>query len=109
MYSQQSGWVFFVNYFWKNCQNFHIKHAAARNIDGRTIGLLKSRFKWIRGTLHYHPQFVCKLINVCCFIKNLCQRRNELMPDLDKENTHSSRRTIVVHEDLVKPMVLKLK
>ncbi|KAH8344303.1 hypothetical protein KR084_009472, partial [Drosophila pseudotakahashii] len=65
---------------------FNLKHAAARNIVERTIGLLKSRFRCLQGTLHYDPQFVCKIINVCCLLHNLCRRQNASMPEFEEDN-----------------------
>lgn len=59
---------------------FNNRHAAARNIVERTIGLLKSRFRCLQGTLQYDPRFVCKLINVYCALHNMCRRRNIQIP-----------------------------
>ncbi|XP_036339802.1 putative nuclease HARBI1 isoform X1 [Rhagoletis pomonella] len=55
---------------------FNMKHAAARNIVERTIGVLKSRFRCLQHGLNYEPKFACKIVNVCCALHNICRQRN---------------------------------
>nr|XP_044251343.1 protein ALP1-like [Drosophila takahashii] len=62
---------------------FNLRHASARNVVERTIGVLKSRFRSLRGCLLYHPLKVSRIINVCSALHNLCRDRND--PDFDVE------------------------
>lgn len=55
---------------------FNKKHASGRNIIERTIGVLKSRFRCLLGTLVYSPHKVIKIINVCCALHNICREFN---------------------------------
>lgn len=56
---------------------FNKKHTSARNIVERTIGNLKLRFCCLLSTsLHYSPQKVVKIVNVCCALHNICKRFN---------------------------------
>ncbi|XP_065357795.1 putative nuclease HARBI1 [Calliphora vicina] len=55
---------------------FNAKHASARNIVERTIGVLKSRFRCLLGTMRYTPLKTSQIINVCCAIHNICRRYN---------------------------------
>lgn len=52
---------------------FNKKHASGRNIVERTIGVLKSRFRCLMGTMLFSPQKVVKIINVCCALHNICR------------------------------------
>ncbi|KAH8313072.1 hypothetical protein KR059_001351, partial [Drosophila kikkawai] len=82
---------------------FNVKHAEARNIVERTIGLLKSRFRCLQGTLAYDPKFVCKIINVCCLLHNFCRQRNAEMPGMDQEyfdSIYQEEEQLNVQEDV---------
>ncbi|XP_036329572.1 putative nuclease HARBI1 [Rhagoletis pomonella] len=71
---------------------FNKRHASARNIIERTIGLLKSRFRCLQGTLQYEPKFVTQLINVCCALHNICRRRNIQMNEEDGHDQEMASR-----------------
>ena len=56
---------------------FNMKHCSGRNIVERTIGNLKSRFRCLQcTTLHYSPEKVVKIINVCSTLHNICKYIN---------------------------------
>lgn len=55
---------------------FNKKHASGRNIVERTIGVLKSRFRCLQGTLIYSPQKVTQIVNLCCALHNICREYN---------------------------------
>lgn len=75
---------------------FNKKHASARNIVERTIGVLKSRFRCMQGTLHYSPEKVIKVINVCCALHNICR---EYQIDFEEDVTINSENE-EIEEDL---------
>lgn len=68
--------------------NYNKSHIVARNSVERCIGVLKNRLRCILGErgLHYEPEKITKIINVCCAIHNVCIQRNESNVD-EFENT----------------------
>lgn len=59
-------------------ERFNYKHSQCRNIIERCIGLLKSRFRCLLKAreLHYTPEKVCQIINVCVMLHNMCLKYN---------------------------------
>lgn len=55
---------------------FNQKHTSCRNIIERTIGVLKSRFRCLQGTLRFKPEKVVRITNVCCALHNICREYN---------------------------------
>ncbi|XP_054089619.1 putative nuclease HARBI1 [Zeugodacus cucurbitae] len=55
---------------------FNKKHAKARNVVERTIGVLKCRFRCILGErkLRYSPSKATMIVNVCCALHNICKQ-----------------------------------
>lgn len=51
---------------------FNKKHASARNIVERVIGVLKSRFRCLLDTMSYAPQKTVQIVNICCALHNIC-------------------------------------
>ncbi|XP_036322551.1 putative nuclease HARBI1 [Rhagoletis pomonella] len=53
---------------------FNLAHSSLEILW--TIGVLKSRFRCLLITLHYRPEKVVKIINVCCALHNICRDYN---------------------------------
>ncbi|XP_055914922.1 putative nuclease HARBI1 [Eupeodes corollae] len=53
---------------------YNIQHSKAHNINERTIGLLKNRFRCCLKTrqLHYSAEKAAQIINVCAALHNIC-------------------------------------
>ncbi|XP_052861358.1 putative nuclease HARBI1 [Anopheles cruzii] len=54
------------------------RHAKARHIIERSFGLLKNRFRCLLAAnqLHYTPEIVGRITNVCCALHNYCISEN---------------------------------
>ncbi|XP_053667844.1 putative nuclease HARBI1 [Anopheles marshallii] len=58
---------------------FNTRHARARSIVERTIGLLKKKFSCLlgdNGQLNYAPEKCGRMINICCALHNMCIQNN---------------------------------
>ncbi|XP_049301923.1 putative nuclease HARBI1 [Bactrocera dorsalis] len=55
---------------------FNKKHAKARNVVERTIGVLKCRFRCLLSDrkMRYDPAKVTSVINICCALHNICKK-----------------------------------
>ena len=70
---------------------FNQRHASARNIVERTIGVLKSRFRCLQTMLPYVPSKVVSIVNVCCALHNICKHFNvgfdeEVIVNMDNDD-----------------------
>ncbi|XP_046801077.1 putative nuclease HARBI1 isoform X2 [Lucilia cuprina] len=82
----------------RNCTNhreelYNKSHIQARNTVERCIGVLKNRFRCILGErgLHYEPERVIKIINVCCAVHNACINYNDdLSEDVEIQHNFES-------------------
>lgn len=61
---------------------FNLRHASARNVVERCIGVLKTRFRCLlkERTARYAPQFVGRIVNCCCMLHNICIDNNVAAP-----------------------------
>lgn len=74
---------------------YNTAHAKARAIIERVFGILKGRWRCLLHTreLHYQPEKVAQIVNVCCLLHNLCSRyhvpidESEVVSDAAYENT----------------------
>ncbi|KAJ1116160.1 hypothetical protein NDU88_004379 [Pleurodeles waltl] len=67
-------------------ERFNEAHGQTRRIIEQTIGLLKTRFRYLHmtgGSLFYTPKKVCQIIVACCMLHNLALRRQ--VPFLRKD------------------------
>ena len=56
-------------------------HKKTRSVVERGIGQLKRRFRVLHGEIRVTPPAkVCKIIEVCAMLHNICKERNIQMP-----------------------------
>lgn len=79
---------------------FNTKHAKARNIVERTIGVLKNRFRCLLGArqLHYKPSKVTTITNVCAAIHNICIEYGLDIPDEDINASESNQADVEIND-----------
>ncbi|XP_017467553.1 PREDICTED: putative nuclease HARBI1 isoform X2 [Rhagoletis zephyria] len=83
---------------------FNHCHAKGRSIIERVFGILKGRFRCPLAAreLHYTPQKVSAIMNVCCALHNIClQFKAELQPseDFPTEDVHLLETVNMVEAD----------
>lgn len=62
---------------------YNLKHARARSVIERTIGLLKSRWMCLDaagGMLLYRPEKICHIVLACCILHNIAMARGVPAP-----------------------------
>lgn len=62
---------------------YNLKHARARSVVERTIGLLKSRWMCLDaagGMLLYRPEKICQIVLACCVLHNIAMARGVPAP-----------------------------
>ena len=77
---------------------YNIVHSKSRSIIERVFGILKGRWRCLLHTreLHYQPEKVSRIINVCCALHNLCIRYNipidesEIVRDASGDSQHAT-------------------
>lgn len=57
---------------------FNKRFCKARSIIERVFGVLKGRFRCLLAAreLHYAPEKVAQILNVCCALHNICLEHN---------------------------------
>lgn len=66
---------------------FNEKHSIARSIIERVFGVLKARFRCLLSAreLHYSPEKVTQIVNVCCALHNLCLKFKIALPETTQD------------------------
>jgi len=66
--------------------DFNIRVSSSRVVVEQAFGILKSRFRYIRGIMRLRDvQFAARLVVACCVLHNVCIRNGDLAGDLIEE------------------------
>lgn len=71
---------------------FNLRHASARNVVERCIGVLKTRFRCLlkERSARYEPQFVGRIVNCCSVLHNMCIDNNvPVLEDIIDDGIHN--------------------